>query len=73
VPSLLVLQSIILHVFPATVDVPKAVQRRLEARATSDAREVLPAEPPPEPARADLQPSAKPKRTRRKAAIPASS
>jgi predicted PurR-regulated permease PerM len=73
VPSLLVLQSIILHVFPATVDVPKAVQRRLEARATSDAREVLPAEPPPEPARAGSQPSAKPKRTRRKAAIPASS
>ena len=73
VPSLLVLQSIILHIFPSTVDVPKAVQRRLEARATSDAREILSTEPPPETKRAEQQAITKPKRTRRKAAIPASS
>lgn len=73
VPSLLVLQSLILHIFPSTVDVPKAVQRRLEARATSDVREVPPTEPPPEPTPAEVSAMAKPKRPRRKAAIPASS
>jgi len=73
VPSLLVLQSIIMHIFPSTVDVPKAVQRRLEARATSDVREVPPTEPPPEPTAAEMAAMAKPKRARRKAAIPASS
>jgi predicted PurR-regulated permease PerM len=75
VPSLLVLQSIIMHVFPSTADVPKAVQRRLEARATADVKEVPPTEPPPEPTAAELTAMSKPKpkRTRRKAAIPASS
>ena len=73
VPSLLVLQSVIMHVFPSTADVPRAVQRRLEARATADVREVPPTEPPPEPTPAELAASSKPKRTRRKAAIPASS
>jgi predicted PurR-regulated permease PerM len=73
VPSLLVLQSLILHIFPSTVDVPKAVQRRLEARATSDVREVPPTELPPEPTPAEVSAMAKPKRPRRKAAIPASS
>lgn len=72
VPLLLVLQSIIIHVFPTTADVPKAVQRRLEARATSDVREVPPTEPPPEPSPAELAAAAKPKRTRRKATVPAS-
>jgi predicted PurR-regulated permease PerM len=72
VPALLVVQSIIMHVFPTTADVPKAVQRRLEARATSDVREVPPTTPPPEPTEAELA-AAKPKRTRRKAAISASS
>ena len=73
VPSLLVLQSLILHIFPSTVDVPKAVQRRLEARATNDVKEVPPTEPPPEPTPAEMRAMEKPKRTRRKAAIPASS
>jgi predicted PurR-regulated permease PerM len=72
VPALLVAQSIIMHVFPTTADVPKAVQRRLEARATSDVREVPPTTPPPEPTKTELEVAAKPKRTRRKAAIPAS-
>jgi predicted PurR-regulated permease PerM len=73
VPSLLVIQSIILHVFPSTVNVPKAVQRRLEARATNDAREAPPVEPPPQPTPAEVEVIAKPKRTRRKTAIPAAS
>jgi predicted PurR-regulated permease PerM len=73
VPSLLVIQSIVMHVFPSTADVPRAVQRRLEARATTDARVVPPAEPPPEPTPAEVRAIAKPKRTRRKAAIPAAS
>ncbi len=73
VPSLLVMQSIIMHVFPSTADVPKAVQRRLEARATSDAREIAAPEPPPEPTAAEIRAIAKPKRPPRKAPIPASS
>ena len=73
VPSLLVLQSVIMHVFPTTADVPKAVARRLEMRATADARQAPEQDPPPEPTSADLKAMAKPKRTRRKAAIPASS
>jgi predicted PurR-regulated permease PerM len=73
VPSLLVLQSVIMHVFPTTADVPKAVARRLEMRATADARQAPEPDPPPEPTGADLKAMAKPKRTRRKAAIPASS
>lgn len=71
VPALLVVQSIIMHVFPTTADVPKAVQRRLEARATSDVREVPPTEPPPEPSAAPARTAAKPKRTRRKTPVPA--
>jgi predicted PurR-regulated permease PerM len=71
VPALLVVQSVIMHVFPTTADVPKAVQRRLEARATQDVREVPVTEPPPEPTVAEVQATPKPKRTRRKAAVPA--
>ncbi len=73
VPVLLVVQSVITHVFPTTAGVPKAVQRRLDMRATADAREAAPTEAPPEPPPAEMQAAAKPKRTRRKAAIPASS
>jgi predicted PurR-regulated permease PerM len=73
VPALLVVQSIIMHVFPTTADVPKAVRRRLEARATADVREVPPTEPPPEPTAAEVVATAKPKRTRRKTPIPAAS
>lgn len=64
IPALLVVQSIIMHVFPTTADVPKAVARRIEARTTSDIREA-PAEAP-----AAVE-TAKPKRTRRKAPVPA--
>ncbi len=73
VPALLVVQSMIMHVFPTTADVPRAVQRRLEMRATADARDAPAPEPPPEPSPAQLGAMAKPKRARRKAAIPASS
>jgi len=72
VPALLVVQSVIMHVFPTTADVPEAVRRRLEMRATADVRAVPPTEPPPEPAVAELKPVAKPRRSR-KAAAPASS
>jgi predicted PurR-regulated permease PerM len=73
VPALLVVQSIIMHVFPTTADVPKAVQRRLEARATSDVREVPPTEPTPEPVVAEVRATPNPRRTRRKTAAPAAS
>ena len=72
VPALLVVQSVIMHVFPTTADVPEAVRRRLEMRATADVRAVPPTEPPPEPTVAELKPVAKPRRSR-KAAAPASS
>jgi predicted PurR-regulated permease PerM len=73
VPSLLVIQSVIMHVFPSTAGVPKAVQRRLEARTTSDHREDPPAEPVVEVVVAKVAVPDKPKRPRRKAPIPASS
>jgi hypothetical protein len=75
VPSLLVIQSIIMHVFPSTANVPKAVQRRLEARTSSDPRDA----PAPDvtievvPVEVEVVASDKPKRPARKAAIPASS
>lgn len=69
VPSLLVAQAMIMHIFPTTANVPKAVARRLEARATSEPRESAPETAPlPEPVAVS-----KPKRPRRKAAVPASS
>jgi predicted PurR-regulated permease PerM len=71
VPALLVVQSVIMHVFPTTADVPEAVRRRLEMRATADVRAVPPTEPPPEPTVAELKAVAKPRRSR-KAAAPAS-
>jgi hypothetical protein len=72
VPSLLVMQSIIMHLFPSTASVPKAVKRRLEARATSDIRELPPVEASPAPTPAEPTSVAKPKRTRHKAAVTAS-
>ncbi len=66
VPSLLFVQSLIMHVFPTTAEVPKAVARRLEARATADLRDVPATEPPPEPTPAQVQAAARPKRPRRK-------
>jgi hypothetical protein len=73
VPSLLVLQSFIMHVFPTTADVPRTVKRKLEQRATADVRAAEPtAEPPEPPAAAKLEPAPRPKRRARKAAIAAS-
>jgi predicted PurR-regulated permease PerM len=72
VPSLLVTQSIIMHVFPSTANVPKAVHRRLEARMTSEPRDVPAAEPPPQSTPVEVRAIVKPKRMRRKAPIPAS-
>lgn len=65
VPSLLVLQSFILHVFPSTANVPRVVQAKLDAKATADTQAAEPTTGPPEPSAADLAP--KPKRRTRKA------
>jgi len=73
VPSLLVLQSFIMHVFPTTADVPRTVKRKLEQRATADVRAAEPTTAPPEPpVAAKLEPAPRPKRRARKAAIAAS-
>jgi predicted PurR-regulated permease PerM len=71
VPSLLVLQSFIMHVFPSTANVPKVVQAKLEAKANADVRAAEPTNAPPEPPPAEkLAP--KPKRRARKAVATAS-
>ena len=51
VPTLLVLQSIIMHIFPTTQNLPKIVARKLEQKANADVveAEATKAEPPPEP------------------------
>jgi predicted PurR-regulated permease PerM len=48
VPTLLVLQSLIMHVFPTTQNLPRIVARKLEERAAAVAAPVEP-EPPPMP------------------------
>ncbi len=69
VPSLLVLQSLILHIFPMTRGIPERSQRKLEQIAgTTPTPEVEEPPPPPPPPAA---PAAKP-RARRKPAIAAS-
>ena len=75
VPTLLVLQSIIMHIFPTTQNLPKIVARKLEQKANADVIEAEAAkpEPPPEPpkrivAAAAKAPAPKTKRTPRKAA-----
>jgi predicted PurR-regulated permease PerM len=72
VPTLLVLQSIIMHIFPSTAAVPRIVQRKLEEKAAKDTREAEPTvavpEPPPEVTKAPP----KPRRTARKATAAAS-
>ena len=47
VPTLLVLQSLIMHIFPTTQNLPRIVARKLEERAAAVAAPVEPAEPPP--------------------------
>jgi predicted PurR-regulated permease PerM len=51
VPSLLVVQSIIMHIFPTTQNLPRIVARKLEQKAMQDTveAEVAEKEPPPEP------------------------
>jgi len=39
VPSLLVLQSMIMHIFPTTQNLPRIVARKLEAKAAVDVAE----------------------------------
>lgn len=72
VPSLLVMQSFIMHVFPSTANIPKVVREKLDAKATADVVASEPTEPPPKPKPADLPPKAAPRRRARKAAIAAS-
>jgi len=70
VPSLLVLQSVILHVFPTTAAIPELTQRKLEeAKAATEAAKEAIAEA--KTAAADPEPAApaKPRRAARKAAI----
>jgi predicted PurR-regulated permease PerM len=58
VPSLLIIQSIIMHIFPTTQNVPKIVQRKLEQKAAQDTAESdLPVSPPPEPPAAVSRPA----------------
>lgn len=50
VPSLLIIQSVIMHIFPTTQNLPKIVRRKLEQRAAADTVESdVPVSPPPEP------------------------
>ncbi len=71
VPSLLVLQSFIMHVFPTTADIPKVVREKLDTKASADVEAAEPTAAPPEPDPADLAPPPKPKRRARKAAVAA--
>ena len=70
VPSLLVLQSFIMHVFPTTANLPKVVKAKLDAKATADTQASEPTTPPPEPTPVELAP--KQKRRTRKAPATAS-
>ena len=71
VPSLLVLQSVIMHIFPSTANLPKIVQRRLEAKAAADLREpaTMPEPAPASGSEATKPQVPKPKRTSRKPAV----
>jgi predicted PurR-regulated permease PerM len=72
VPTLLVLQSLIMHIFPTTQNLPRIVARKLEERAAAVAAPVEPAEPlPAEQAKSKAQSGAaapRKKRVARKAA-----
>ncbi len=69
VPSLLVLQSVILHVFPTTRAIPERTQRKLEeAKAAIEAAKAAEPEPEAVPAPAPT----KRRRAPRKTAMPAS-
>src|SRR3569833_1540755 len=49
VPTLLMLQSIVMHIFPSTQHLPKIVARKLEQMAAADLMYRHPAAPPPAP------------------------
>lgn len=75
VPTLLVLQSIVMHIFPTTQNLPKIVARKLEQKANADVveAEATKPEPPPEPpkritAAAAKAPAPRTKRAPKKAA-----
>jgi predicted PurR-regulated permease PerM len=67
VPTLLILQSIVMHIFPTTQNLPKIVARKLEQRASADVKESEPIAAPPEPPPEVAKPAPR-KRTARKAA-----
>ena len=72
VPSLLVLQSLVMHIFPTTQRLPMIVQRRLEAKAAAANAAATAAEKPVEPAPPVASPPDKPKgRARKVATAPA--
>lgn len=72
VPSLLVLQSLVMHIFPTTQRLPMIVQRRLEAKAAAADAAATAAEKPVEPAPPAASPPDKPKgRARKVATAPA--
>ena len=78
VPSLLVLHSVITHIIPTRSVVAARVRRKLDDKATIDAKEAAPTAAPPEPTAAEIKPVAaapKPSAAKRprKPAVPASS
>lgn len=63
VPSLLIVQSIIMHIFPTTQNLPKIVRRKLEQRASQDTADFeVPTSPPPEPPPSIAKPARKPRK-----------
>ncbi len=67
VPVLLILQSIILHIFPTTQNLVSIVRRRVEAKTNADMAEAEAAAPTTPPAPAPAAPP-KPRRTRKPSA-----
>ncbi|MEO6014334.1 MAG: AI-2E family transporter [Devosia sp.] len=68
VPTLLVLQSIVLHIFPSTQKLSAVIERKLEAKAAIDMREAEPQGSVPEPPpAAKLAPSKRKPRARKTA------
>jgi hypothetical protein len=72
VPTLLDLQSIIMHIFPSTAAVPRIVQRKLEEKAAKDTRDSEPTVAAPEPPPEVTKAPPKPRRPARKAPAAAS-
>jgi len=63
VPSLLIVQSVIMHIFPTTQNVPNIVRRKLEQKASQDTADAdAPTSPPPEPAPAITKSTRKPRK-----------